>query len=171
MKAESNYDRRATIMIGFRPPFRKSGEILLFQALETLLEIRPYFLNRGEVGASGWLPQEVHEPCEQVLRWSMRRRIVLLEKVTSFSECSIPMSNNQILRQERDVTFSCDRNGASDQRSSISALADATPDYDLDRMRFLLRARLWDMVSALAPDASGISKRLIVKGRRLAGEH
>jgi hypothetical protein len=32
MRAESNYDRRAKIKIGFRPPFRKSGEISLFHA-------------------------------------------------------------------------------------------------------------------------------------------
>jgi hypothetical protein len=101
----------------------------------------------------------------------MRRRIVLLEKVTSLSECSIPMSNRPILRQETDETFSGDRNGASDQRTSRSALADATSDHDLDRMRFLLYARLWDMVVGLGPDASGISKQLIMKGQLLAGEH
>jgi hypothetical protein len=205
MRAESNYDQRAKIMIGLRPPFRKSGEILLLHArnngwvmdgmdigpmpiqrftmdtvtdqtsraergyeileditrnhlpivcncmeqfisvckssaLEILLEIGSYLLNRGEVGASGWPPQG-HERCEQVPIRFMRRHIVLLEKVTSLSECSIHVSNNPILREQMDVTFSGGRNEASDQRSSISALADATPDHDLHRMRFLLREK------------------------------
>jgi hypothetical protein len=32
MRAESNYDRRAKIVIGFQPAFRKSGEIFLAHA-------------------------------------------------------------------------------------------------------------------------------------------
>jgi hypothetical protein len=32
MRIESNYDQRGKIMIGFRPPFRKSGEIFLLHA-------------------------------------------------------------------------------------------------------------------------------------------
>jgi hypothetical protein len=83
MRIESNYEWRAKIMIGCRPPFRKSGEMFLLHAVETLLETRPYLLNRGKVGASGWPSQEVHERCERVLIWSKQRSIVLLEKIIS----------------------------------------------------------------------------------------
>jgi hypothetical protein len=35
MTAEPNYDRRAKIMVGFRPPTRKSGEIFYFMPART----------------------------------------------------------------------------------------------------------------------------------------